>query len=254
MRLIGTKIPCLNANMNLQHGLQDTEDGPHQESIRRVGVLNSGPRHRCMPCSKVNFVELFFGDPRKRVVHLDGGTPTLDHRAAYLGSLHDIRQRAAAGCDLCTLMLDERIFEVYGCSREAVVEALKSGLDTPPCRVYIAVRILARTLAALNNNWREPYPLKLYGLLLFHGYQPTSLPSITSRSRVIAHYIELLDHPRTMKKAIAPKGDFRVFREWLQDCLNKHSTCNRKIDLPAVSRNKFVRPCMLILSRPALTP
>jgi hypothetical protein len=228
--------------MSLLHGLQSTEDGPPKESVRSASASNSGPRRLCMHCCNLNFVELFFGDPRKRVVYLDDGTPTLDHRAAYLGSLHDIRQRAATGCDLCTLMLDKRIFEVYGRSREEVVDALKSGLDTPPCQVYIAIRILGRTLAALNNNWRDPYPLKLYGLLLFHDYQPTSLPSITSRSRVIAHYIELLDHPRTMKKAIAPKGDFRVSREWLHDCLNKHSTCNRKIDLPTVPRSKFVRP------------
>jgi hypothetical protein len=218
------------------------KDGPPKEGIRSANALNSGPRRLCMRCCNLNFVELFFSDPRKRLVYLDDRTPALDHRAAYLGSLQDVRQRAATGCGLCTLMLDKRIFEVHGRSREEVVNALKSGLDTPPCRVYIAIRILDRTLAVLNNNWQEPYPLKLYGLLLFHDYQLTSLPSITSRSGVIAHYIELLDHPKAVKKAIPPKGDFRVFREWLHDCLNEHSTCNEKVDLPAVPRSKFVCP------------
>jgi Heterokaryon incompatibility protein (HET) len=226
--------------MSLLHSLQGTENGL-PESVRSASALNSGLRRLCMHCCNLNFEELFFGDPRKRVVYLDDGTPTLDHTAAYLGSLQDVRQRAATGCDLCTLMLDKRIFEVYGCSREEVIDALESGLDTPPCRVYIAIRILGRTLTALDNDWGNPYPLKLYALLLFHDYQLTSLPSITSRSRVIPHYIELLDHPRTMKKAIAPKGDFRVFREWLHICLNEHSTCSRKIDIPAVPQSKFVR-------------
>jgi hypothetical protein len=237
--------------MILLHGSQATENGPQRES---ASDLNSSPHHLCMHCCNLDFWELFFGDPRKRVVYLDDGTPILDHRAAYLGSLQDIRQRAASGCALCTIMLDERIFEVYGGSREEVVDALKSDLHTPPCRVYIAIRILDRTLAALNNNRSGPYPLKLYGLLLFHDYQLTSLPSITSRSRVIAHYVELLDHPRTMKKAIAPKGDFRVFREWFHDCLNNHSTCNSKTDILAVPRSRFVRPASPSLSRSALTP
>jgi hypothetical protein len=233
--------------MSLPLDLQAERDVPKMENA------SGCPGRLCTRCESLDFSKMFFGDPRKKVVYPDKEEIIFDHMADYLGSLQEIRQRATRGCNLCALVIDERIFEVYGTGRQEVIDALKSGLDTSPCRVYIAIRLSEKVIARIKEtwsglvskapNWPSVYPLKLYTLFLFHDYPLSSLPPFTTRPPDRDYYIELLNHPGTdsiVKNPITPKNDLKMFRHWLDDCVNQHSLCNRKVDVPAVFHSTHV--------------
>lgn len=228
-------------------------DSQAEEAVPKTESASGRPRRLCTRCDSLDFTKMFFGDPRKKVVYPDKEEIIFDHTAGYLGSLQEIRHEAATGCSLCALMLDERIFEVYGTARQEVIDALKSGLDTSPCRVYIAIRLIEKVIGRIKETWSglgpkprdwpSAYPLKLYTLFLFYDYQLQSLPHLTTRPPDRGFYIELLNHPGTdsiVKSPITPKNDLKMFRRWLDDCVNQHNLCNRKVDVPTVPHSTHV--------------
>lgn len=200
--------------------------------------------HLCEHCQRLDFNDIFFGDPRKRITY-SLGKPVLDQTAACLGSMLDVSQRASEGCSLCALSFDERISEVRGGVWDEVAEDLDSGSAANRWRAYLAVQIDRDVLLRLGNGDMSVYPLKVYVLIVSNGLSMSSVGFPTKSGRRLgsdALWIEVVDHSSTCSKAIGTSSDFQTLRNWFQDCLDSHPNCRKELVGQDIAQVTPVRP------------